>query len=281
MLNSTPLFVIIILILLILLLFWWGLTRNRNQAQSTTTTHEDHPVHRDHPAHDPITHTSATSDHAISDHAVSVYEDATSDHADLDLDPADLNIGRVPEVEATQTTMPSTTSDLDPAVASLAGSAPEAEAEINQPINFDAVDLDATGTIPAGEQIQQHLPPTRFDEIDLGLDPNAPRVLEDQGELIPDESIPDQSPSTVSTPDDLKIIEGIGPRIAALLTQHGITTFAQLAATDITHIQHILDQANLHLADPQTWPQQAQLAADGRLDDLRTLQDQLKGGRNA
>lgn len=257
MINSTPLLVIVILILLILLLFWWGLTRNRNQSQSQSTTIS--PIH---------------DDHAISDHAASasVY-DATADDADLDLGPADLNIGRVPEVEATQPT--STQAGIDAAVASLAGSHPQAQQEVEQPINFDAVDLDATGTIPPGEQIQQDLPPTRYDEIDLGLAPNAPRVLEDQSELIPDEAASD-----VPIADDLKIIEGIGPRIAGLLAEHGITTFAQLAATDISHIQSILDQANLRLADPQTWPQQAQLAADGRYDDLRILQDQLKGGRN-
>ena len=31
--------------------------------------------------------------------------------------------------------------------------------------------------------------------------------------------------------------------------------------------------------DPTTWPQQSQLAADGKWDELKTLQDELDGGR--
>lgn len=34
-------------------------------------------------------------------------------------------------------------------------------------------------------------------------------------------------------PDDLVIIEGIGPKIAALLKSNGIATFAQLADVDV------------------------------------------------
>ena len=81
-------------------------------------------------------------------------------------------------------------------------------------------------------------------------------------------------------PDDLKIIEGIGPKIASILAAAGITTFAQLAATDVSRLREIIAQAGLTaLADPATWPQQAALAAAGKLDELEVLQGQLKGGR--
>ena len=81
-------------------------------------------------------------------------------------------------------------------------------------------------------------------------------------------------------PDDLKLIEGIGPKIAGILAAAGITTFAQLAAADVSHLRQILAQAGLAaLADPATWPQQAALAAAGKLDELEVLQGQLKGGR--
>jgi len=81
-------------------------------------------------------------------------------------------------------------------------------------------------------------------------------------------------------PDDLKLIEGIGPKIAGVLAAAGITTFAQLAATDVSRLKQILAQAGLAaLADPATWPQQAALAAAGKLDELKVLQGQLKGGR--
>jgi predicted flap endonuclease-1-like 5' DNA nuclease len=83
-----------------------------------------------------------------------------------------------------------------------------------------------------------------------------------------------------SKPDDLKLIEGIGPKIAGILAAAGITTFAQLAATDGSRLKEIIAQAGLTaLADPASWPEQAALAAAGKLDELNALQDQLKGGR--
>ena len=80
-------------------------------------------------------------------------------------------------------------------------------------------------------------------------------------------------------PDDLEAIEGIGPKIASILREAGITTFAQLAASEISTLTELLQQANLRLADPGTWPEQAQLAAEGKWDAFKTLQDNLKGGR--
>ncbi len=83
-------------------------------------------------------------------------------------------------------------------------------------------------------------------------------------------------------PDNLKRIEGIGPKISGVLNKAGITTFAQLAETDVSRLTQILTDAGLSaLADPTTWPEQAHLAAAGEWDALETLQDELKGGRRA
>jgi len=82
-------------------------------------------------------------------------------------------------------------------------------------------------------------------------------------------------------PDDLEIIEGIGPKIAGLLKAAGITTFAQLADVDVARVQEILRAANLRLADPTTWAEQARLAASGDWSALETLQKTLKAGRRA
>ena len=91
------------------------------------------------------------------------------------------------------------------------------------------------------------------------------------------------APAVVAEGDDLKIIEGIGPKIADLLTEAGIATFAQLAASTPEAISAILDNAgsqyNIH--NPSTWPAQAQLAADGKWDELKTLQDELIGGKDS
>jgi predicted flap endonuclease-1-like 5' DNA nuclease len=83
-------------------------------------------------------------------------------------------------------------------------------------------------------------------------------------------------------PDDLVIIEGIGPKIAGILNNAGIMTFAALAAAKPEQLQEILKASGLRVpADPTTWPDQAALAATGKLDELQKLQDSLKGGRQA
>ena len=88
------------------------------------------------------------------------------------------------------------------------------------------------------------------------------------------------APLVTPGPDDLKIIEGIGPKISSLLNAAGITTFAQLAGADVGRLRRILADANLtRLADPGTWPEQAALAARGDWDALKALTENLKGGR--
>ena len=79
--------------------------------------------------------------------------------------------------------------------------------------------------------------------------------------------------------DDLKKIEGIGPKIAEVLGEADVKTFAQLAKMDRDAIKAILDTVStLKSKEPKTWPQQAELAAAGKWDELKTLQDQLMGG---
>ena len=91
--------------------------------------------------------------------------------------------------------------------------------------------------------------------------------------------IPEPEKPEPTRPDDLKRIEGIGPKIASLLQDAGITTFAQLAATGVEQLREILAAANLRIADPTTWPEQATLAAAGDWEGLASLQGELKGGR--
>lgn len=87
--------------------------------------------------------------------------------------------------------------------------------------------------------------------------------------------------ATPVVPDDLKIVEGIGPKIEGLLNNEGILTFAQLAATTTERIKEILDAAGprFQMHDPTTWPQQSALARDGKWDELKTWQDELNKGR--
>lgn len=84
-----------------------------------------------------------------------------------------------------------------------------------------------------------------------------------------------------SNPNDLKIVEGIGPKIEGLLKEGGINTWSDLAAADTDRIQEILDAAGprYKLAVPRTWPQQASLAAEGNWSALKALQDELQAGK--
>jgi large subunit ribosomal protein L17 len=83
------------------------------------------------------------------------------------------------------------------------------------------------------------------------------------------------------TGDDLVIIEGIGPKAAEVLNAAGITTFAELANTPAEKVKEILtsSEARVGHLDPTTWAEQAQLAADGKMDELKELQDRLNGGK--
>ncbi len=79
--------------------------------------------------------------------------------------------------------------------------------------------------------------------------------------------------------DDLTLIEGIGPKSAEALNAAGIVTFTDLAGKSVEDIQKILSEhSRLAHLDPQTWPKQAQLAAEGKFDELKEWQDLLDGG---
>jgi NADH-quinone oxidoreductase subunit I len=85
-------------------------------------------------------------------------------------------------------------------------------------------------------------------------------------------------------PDDLKRVEGIGPKIEKVLNDAGITTYMQLSQTKADRLTEILESADpnlLKLADPSTWPTQARLAAGGKWGPLERYQERLKGGREA
>ena len=88
------------------------------------------------------------------------------------------------------------------------------------------------------------------------------------------------APKTKSA-DKLTLIEGIGPKIAELLIADGIVTFADLAAAKVATIEAILEKAGTRFSmhKPTTWPEQAALARDGKMDELKVLQDKLNGGK--
>lgn len=97
---------------------------------------------------------------------------------------------------------------------------------------------------------------------------------------------PMEAPSVVVSEDsnhkdDLKKIEGIGPKIEQLLNTGGIHTFDDLTKATVERIRGILIAAgpNYAVHDPSTWAEQATLANTAQWEALDTLQEELKGGK--
>ena len=80
--------------------------------------------------------------------------------------------------------------------------------------------------------------------------------------------------------DDLELIEGIGPKIAGLLNDAGISTFDALAKADAAKLHAVLEAAGskFNMAKPETWPEQAALAAAADWAAFDKLTTELVGG---
>lgn len=75
-------------------------------------------------------------------------------------------------------------------------------------------------------------------------------------------------------PDNLQIIEGIGPKMESVLNENGISTWSKLAAKKASELQNILDRYGnrYQIIDPTIWLEQARLATDGKVSELINLQ---------
>lgn len=81
--------------------------------------------------------------------------------------------------------------------------------------------------------------------------------------------------------DDLKLIEGIGPKIEELFNNANIYTYEDLAKADVEHLKQILSDAGsrYQMHDPTSWPMQAEMAANGEFEKLNEWQENAKGGK--
>ena len=83
--------------------------------------------------------------------------------------------------------------------------------------------------------------------------------------------------------DDLKVVEGIGPKCEEALKAAGIDTWKALADSTPEKITEILTEAEGNFGGqvPTTWPEQAAMAVAGDWDKLEAWQDELDGGKPA
>jgi predicted flap endonuclease-1-like 5' DNA nuclease len=95
------------------------------------------------------------------------------------------------------------------------------------------------------------------------------------------EEPPIEVPMLAAQPDNLKIVEGIGPKIEELCNGIDVWTWKQLSETSVERLQEMLDAAGkrYQIHNPSTWPAQALMAHDGKWDELKVYQDHLKGGK--
>jgi predicted flap endonuclease-1-like 5' DNA nuclease len=81
--------------------------------------------------------------------------------------------------------------------------------------------------------------------------------------------------------DDLKLVEGIGPKIEELFHAAGLKTWDAVAKTPAEKLKEILvaggERFQMH--DPTTWPEQCQLMADNEWAKLKKYQEFLDGGK--
>lgn len=81
--------------------------------------------------------------------------------------------------------------------------------------------------------------------------------------------------------NDLKVVEGIGPKIEALYNEAGVSTWKQLSETSTEKSQSILDAGgeNYAIHNPSTWAKQALMAYQGKWQELKDWQQNLLGGK--
>ncbi len=176
-------------------------------------------------------------------------------------------------------------------VEEVLGAVTETAAEVSEQIR-DTIE-DAVDTVKAiaevvGGKIQEKVQETKekIQETIEEVTEEAPKVEVEEIEEVeistPAEAVNVVAPKAekVGLPEDLKIVEGIGPKIEEILQGVGIKTWDQLAKTSSAQLSSILLAAGSRYKshNPSTWPKQAQMAAAGQWDELKAWQDELDGG---
>jgi len=126
---------------------------------------------------------------------------------------------------------------------------------------------------PTPETVETKAPPV------VAKTPKPEIDVEATKEVVAEEKEAPKKEKSVKS-DDLTKIEGVGPKAAEAMVAAGIDTYANLAKADADKIKEILTESSSRMAhlDPTSWPKQAQMAADGKWDELQEWQDNAKGG---
>lgn len=96
-----------------------------------------------------------------------------------------------------------------------------------------------------------------------------------------DGSLASHSLSKEVIENDLKIVEGIGPKVEKLLHDAEIRTWRDLSETSTEKLQEILETGgeNYAIHNPITWSKQALYAYEGKWQELNELQESLRAAK--
>jgi predicted flap endonuclease-1-like 5' DNA nuclease len=158
-------------------------------------------------------------------------------------------------------------------VAVKAAAAPKAEKKVAAP-KVEKVKKVAVAKAPAKPKAEKKAAAPKVEKVQ--------KVAVAKASAKPKAEKKATAPKAVaSKKDDLKRIEGVGPKIEELLNAANILTFKDLAAAKADKVKAILEGAGkrFQMHDPTSWATQSQLAANGKWDELKKLQDELNGGK--
>ncbi len=112
---------------------------------------------------------------------------------------------------------------------------------------------------------------------------DKPQVKKESEKAAPKAATPKKEAADKKKGDDLKVLEGVGPKLAEILTDAGFSTYASIADASADQLAEALEAAGSRykMHDPTAWPQQAKLADEGKFDELKQLQEDLKNEKKA
>ncbi len=130
----------------------------------------------------------------------------------------------------------------------------------------------------------EQVPEPVVEEMQAPIEAKVEEVKVEAAAPIVDTPVPvkeeESASAEVPIVEDLRKIEGIGPKLSKVLNAAGILNFQQLADKSTSELQDILDDAGprYRIARPKSWPLQAAMAAAGDWDGLKAFQDEMRGG---
>lgn len=155
--------------------------------------------------------------------------------------------------------------------ADIANWTPDRIREVTQQIGYIPGRIEKDDWVGQAALLLQQATIEEYDAQEMDTEP----VTSDE------KAAPTLASPTGKKPDNLKIIEGIGPKIEQVLKSAGIKEWSDLAAADPGRLREVLEEAGdqYRMHNPYTWPLQARLAAGGRWEEFNTYQEELKGGK--